>query len=110
MDRVQPLRAHDESKSREPLRGHYGQKARGALMAQATLVEMQINEGQRLIDRLAKEGVAVTGAAWVKESENGDWYLYVVTPLVGEDGATKPAYRRVNRVIREMQKEGFGMA
>ena len=78
-------------------------------MAQATLVEMQINEGQRLIDRLAQEGIAVTAAAWVKESESGDWYLYLATPLVGEDGATRPAYRRVNTVIREMKKEGFWM-
>jgi hypothetical protein len=78
-------------------------------MAQATLVEMQINEGQRLIDRLAQNGIAVTAAAWVKESESGDWYLYLATPLVGEDGATRPAYRRVNAVIREMQKEGFGL-
>jgi hypothetical protein len=78
-------------------------------MAQATLVEMQINEGQRLIDRLVQEGVDVTAAAWVKESESGDWYLYLVTPLVGADGATRPAYHRVNTVIREMQKEGFGM-
>jgi hypothetical protein len=78
-------------------------------MAQATLVEMQVNEGQRLIDRLAQEGVAVTAAAWAKESESGDWYLYLATPLVGEEGATRPAYLQVNRVIREMQKEGFEM-
>src|ERR1700682_1609875 len=78
-------------------------------MAQATLVEMQINEGQRLIDRLAQEGVAVTAAAWVKESESGDWYLYLATPLVGEGGGKRPAYHRINTVIREMLKEGFGM-
>jgi hypothetical protein len=78
-------------------------------MAQTTLVEMQINEGQRLIDRLAQEDIAVTAAAWVKETESGDWYLYLATPLVGEDGATRPAYRRVNSVIHEMQKEGFGL-
>src|SRR5438477_6654644 len=78
-------------------------------MAKATLVEMQINEGQRFIDRLAREGVAVTTAGWVKESESGDWYLYLATPLVGEDGATRPAYGRVNAVIRKMQEEGFGM-
>jgi len=78
-------------------------------MAQASLVEMQIKEGQRLIDRLAQEGVAVTAAAWVRESDSGDWYLYLATPLVGQDGATRPAYRRVNTVIREMLKEGFGM-
>jgi hypothetical protein len=78
-------------------------------MAQATLVEMQIKEGQRLIDRLAQEGVAVPAAAWVKESDSGDWYLYLATPLVSEGGKKKPAYHRVNTVIREMRKEGFGM-
>jgi hypothetical protein len=78
-------------------------------MAQAVLVEMQIKEGQRLLDRLAQAGVPVTAAAWVKESESGDWYLYLVTPLVSEGGAKKAAYHRVNEVIREMEKEGFGM-
>ena len=78
-------------------------------MAEATLVETQLKEGQRLIDRLTQEGVAVTAAAWVKESESGDWYLYLATPLVAEDGGKRPAYHRVNMVIREMQNEGFGM-
>lgn len=78
-------------------------------MAQATLVEMQINEGQRLLDRLAQESVAVTAAAWVKESESGDWYLYLATPLVSEGGGKRPAYGRVNAVIRAMRTEGFGM-
>jgi hypothetical protein len=78
-------------------------------MAQATLVDMRITEGQRLLDRLAQAGVAVTAAAWVKESESGDWYLYLATPLVSEGGGKRPAYHRVNAVIREMLKEGFGM-
>jgi hypothetical protein len=76
-------------------------------MAQATLVEMQIKDGQRLIEQLVREGIAVPAACWAKESDSGDWYLYLATPLVGEDGATRLAYRRVNAVIREMQKEGF---
>lgn len=78
-------------------------------MAQATLVEMQLREGQRLIDRLVQAEVPVPAAAWVKESESGDWYLYLATPLVREGGRKRPAYHRVNTVIREMQKEGFGM-
>jgi hypothetical protein len=78
-------------------------------MDQAALVEMQIQDGQRLIERLAQEGVAVTAAGWVKESESGLWFLYLATPLVGDDGATRPAYRRVNTLIRAMQKEGFGI-
>ena len=76
-------------------------------MAQAMLVEMQIKDGQSLIDRLTREGVAVTAASWVNESESGDWYLYLATPLVRKDGATRRAYGRVNAVIREMQKEGL---
>ncbi len=78
-------------------------------MAQAALVEMQIKEGQTLLERLTHEGIEVTAAAWVKESESGDWYLYLATPLVGKDRATNAAYGRVNAVIREMEKEGFGM-
>jgi hypothetical protein len=78
-------------------------------MAQATLVEKQINDGLRLIHRLADQGVLVAAAGWVKEIESGQWFLYLATSLVGEDGATLPAYRRVNRVIREMQKNGFSI-
>jgi hypothetical protein len=76
-------------------------------MDQVALVETQIQDGQRLLDRLARVGVLVTAAAWVKESESGQWFLYLVTPLVGEDGAKRPAYRRVNAVVRLLQQEGF---
>jgi hypothetical protein len=76
-------------------------------MAQATLVEMQIKDGQRLIECLIREGIAVTAAAWVKETESGDWYLYLATPLVSPEGGTRPAYRRVNAVIRQMEEEGL---
>ena len=78
-------------------------------MAQTTLVELEIKEGQRLIDRLLQDGVPVTAAAWVKESESGDWNLYLVTPLVSEGGRKRPAYHRVSVVVHEMLKEGFGM-
>jgi hypothetical protein len=78
-------------------------------MAQAALVEMQIKEGQTLLERLAHEGVVVTSAAWVKESDGGDWYLYLATPLVGKNRAKDAAYGRVNAVLREMEEEGFRM-
>jgi hypothetical protein len=71
-------------------------------MAQGTLVDMQIAEGQRLLERLAAEGVPVAVAFWVKEADTGDWYLYLATPLVGEEGATRPVYSRINAVIRGM--------
>lgn len=78
-------------------------------MDQGTLVELQIKDGQHLIDQLAAEGVAVTAGGWVKESESGQWFLYLATPLVATDGAKRSAYRRVNTVIGELQEEGFGI-
>ena len=78
-------------------------------MAQAALVETQIKEGQTFLDRLAHEGVEVTAAAWVKESDSGYWFLYLATPLVRKDGAKDSAYRRVNNVLRKMEVEGFRM-
>lgn len=70
-------------------------------MDQAALVEGQFNDGQKLFDRFAEEGMAVA-AAWVKEYDAWQWYLYLVTPLVGEDGDTTAAYRKVHAVYRAM--------
>ena len=68
-------------------------------MDQGTLVEPQIADGRRLLERLGAEGIPVTAAAWVKESEGGPWYFYIVTPLVTEDSGKRPVYRRVGPVI-----------
>ncbi len=71
-------------------------------MDQGTLVDLQIADGRRLLERLSGEGVPITAAAWLKESEGGPWYFYIVTPLVTEDGGKLPAYRRVGPVVRRM--------
>jgi hypothetical protein len=76
-------------------------------MGQGTLVEKKVQDGQRLIDRLAEQGVAVVAASWVKENESDQWYLYLATPLVGEDGSKTAAYRRVGPLILNMQQEGI---
>ena len=69
-------------------------------MDQIPLATEQIEAGRKLIERLVENGIAVTAAGWVKESDGWQWYLYLVTPLVGEDGATTPAYRRILAVLR----------
>src|SRR5262245_21135730 len=69
-------------------------------MDQITLVESLIREGQNLMDRLTANGIVIKAAAWVKESDGGFWYLYLVTPLVGKDGGIRLAYRRINAVMR----------
>ena len=61
-----------------------------------------MEDGQRFLDQLVREGVPVRATAWVKESEYGPWYFYIVTPLVSEDGDTGPAYRRTNVVLRQI--------
>jgi hypothetical protein len=71
-------------------------------MDKTTLVEGQINDGQKLIDRLAENGIAVTAAGWLKESEAGLWCLYLATPVVSNDEGPRPAYRSINAVIRAL--------
>jgi hypothetical protein len=71
-------------------------------MDQTPLVETLVEDGQRLVGRLRDEGVGVTAAFWAREDENGPWVLYLATALVGEDGATREAYGRVQQAYRQM--------
>jgi hypothetical protein len=70
-------------------------------MDQVTLVENQIDDGQKLVNQLMHAGCAVTAAAWVKGTEDGQWFLYIAAPVVESEGLAK-AYRRVHAVIRQM--------
>lgn len=56
-------------------------------------------DGRRCVDWLTRGGIPVTAAAWVKETEEGPWFFYLVTPLVSKDGGTLTAYGRVNEVM-----------
>ena len=73
-------------------------------MDQRILVENQITDGLKLIDRLVENGVAVMAACWLQESDGDLWYLYLVTPLVSEDEGTTPVYRRITAVIRAISE------
>lgn len=50
------------------------------------LVENQIEEGQRLLDRLEENGIAVRAACWVKPIDRDRWMLYIATPIWDEKG------------------------
>lgn len=73
-------------------------------MDQVPLVAGQMEDGQRLLDQLVGEGVPVVAAAWVTEDEGSTWFFYLVTPLVSEEGDTGPAYRRINKVLRQIRQ------
>lgn len=69
-------------------------------MDRTTLVELQKEGGRRLIDNLAANGVEVTAAAWLKESDGG-WNLYIATPLVTRSKGMGQALGRIGDVMRQ---------
>lgn len=63
-----------------------------------TLVDNQIENGQKLLDQLEEEGFVVRVACWVKPAEEDRWTLYVATPAVDEMGILQ-AYRQIIRIL-----------
>jgi hypothetical protein len=76
-------------------------------MDQEPLVEKQLEDGQRLIEQLAQEGLEVTTAFWLRTSDDSRWYFYVVSPIVAEEGIAR-AYRRLHPVFRRVSRP-FGI-
>jgi hypothetical protein len=74
-------------------------------MDQSSLVTMLVDDGKRLIERLVAEDFGVAAACWLKESYAGEWYLYIITPLVNEEMGTTPAYRRLGEVYQKIHDQ-----
>jgi hypothetical protein len=66
-----------------------------------TLVENLIDDGRKLVEELPQRGFEVTAAFWLKASEEGKWYFYIVSPVVDAEGLAK-AYRRLHPLVRKM--------
>lgn len=64
-----------------------------------TLVEKQIDEGWKVVEMLLQLGFEVTAAFWLKPSENGKWYFYIVSPVVETEGIIM-AYRRLHPLFQ----------
>ena len=47
-----------------------------------SLVENQIDDGQRLIDQLTREEFEVLVAFWIRTSAEGQWQLYIASPTI----------------------------
>jgi hypothetical protein len=78
-------------------------------MDQVTVVEDKIDDGKRLVERLVQEGLRITAAFWAKTSEDDEWYLYLALPGAEEEGVLN-AYRRINRVRRDMPPSRLGLS
>ena len=70
-------------------------------MAQTTLVDKQIDDGQTLASLLAESGFDVTAAFWLKTSEEGLWFLYIASRFIDDEGLAA-GYRRLNAEMRAM--------
>jgi hypothetical protein len=73
-------------------------------MDQTTLVNDQLEDGHRLLERLATDKIPVSAAAWLKESEDGCWHLYLATPLATAESGRRQAYRRILPVVQGMSQ------
>jgi hypothetical protein len=70
-------------------------------MDQVPLVESQIDDGQRLVEKLTQDGFEVTAAGWIKTIDDGQWFLYIASPVVDKQGPFR-TYRRVHTLVRHM--------
>lgn len=70
-------------------------------MDQSTLVENQIDDGRRFVERFAADGNPVQAAFWVKTAEEGLWFLYVATDIVDRAGPAA-TYRAVHASLQKL--------
>jgi hypothetical protein len=72
-------------------------------MDQGSLVTEQIDAGSRLIDEFDKYA-KIRVAFWVKESETGHWYLYLVSDKINDTNFDL-AYGEVFRIVGKERQE-----
>jgi hypothetical protein len=75
-------------------------------MGQDTLVSDELENGRKLVERLIEGGLDVRLAFWVKESDAGQWFLYLVSPVVDEKGPAA-AYRALVPLMEQMPELGI---
>jgi hypothetical protein len=68
-------------------------------MDQGAVVSEQTEGGMRLIEELSASGFDVRFAFWAKPTDEGKWFLYLVSPMVDDQGPAA-AYRLVLGTLR----------
>jgi hypothetical protein len=68
---------------------------------QIPLVNEQIRDGKRLLERCREAGFPVTAAGWIRETDGYRWHLYIASPVVEEEGIDA-AHGRIDALIRQM--------
>ena len=73
-------------------------------MATATLLNYELEEGQRLIDALNLAGLSTESALWIYSSDSESWHLMLTSEICDREGALK-AYKEILIVFRDVQPE-----
>jgi hypothetical protein len=71
-------------------------------MAQAILVENQIDDGSKILEQLRSKNIDVTAAFWLKPIDDERWYFYIALQAVDDKGLAA-AYREINAAIQNLQ-------
>jgi hypothetical protein len=69
-------------------------------MDQGAMVSEQVENGKKLIQVLSSSGIDLGVAFWAQLPEEGQWFLYLSSPVVDEKGPTA-AYRLVHDLLRK---------
>ena len=65
-----------------------------------TLVDGQLQEGEKLLQTLKTSGFPLTAACWVLTTIDGRWYFYIASPVVETEGlaaALGKVYAELNK-------------
>ncbi|HEX5445926.1 MAG TPA: hypothetical protein VFW87_19010, partial [Pirellulales bacterium] len=74
-----------------------------------TLVENQVEDGEKLLALLAENGFSVLAASWVKTSEEGRWFLYIASEEVDRKRLAT-AYREVYSLLDAIPDSWISMS
>ena len=70
-------------------------------MDQSSLVDNQILDGRRFVERFAVDGNPVLAAFWAKAADEDPWFLYVMTETIDRAGPAA-AYRAAHESMRKL--------
>ena len=73
-------------------------------MATNTLLDKEIDAGQKLIDALIRSDVSIITALWLYTLENRSWHLVIATPMYDKLGPLK-TYNSILSTYRQVMPE-----
>lgn len=76
----------------------------GVFQWTATLLNYELEEGQRLIDALNLAGLTTDSALWIYSADSESWHLMFTSEICDREGTLK-AYKEILTVFQDVQPE-----